>query len=189
MNPTIASSGRGKERRSRRTFALTMKMKKKRLILVIAAILTLIAVPAIIILSQSYLQPVPFQFLHGKKPLVNEQGDSLSVCVFSFPCAFEDVCSKASTELTSLGFTDMTDPIVRNERHTFTKQDSNYSTIVTIHHSQFSKDSTNMHHIYGPFPGWVSVDVSRYGRSNLRRFLNRFLSAKPNPKISRRMKY
>ena len=35
---------------------------------------------------------------------------------------------------------------------------------------------------YEPFPGWVSVDVSRYGMSNLRRFLNRFLSAKPNPK-------
>jgi len=158
----------------------------KRFLVVTTAVLTLLA---FVILSQLYSPSTSFQFLHGKKPLVNEHGSSLSVRVFSFPATFKDLCSKASSELTSLGYLDMTDSIVRNERQTFTKLDKDYSTIITIHHRQLSNESTQLHHIYEPVRGWVSVDVSRYGQSKLRRFLTRFLPPTPNPKISRRINY
>ncbi len=94
----------------------------KRFLVVTTAILTLLAFA---MLSQLCLPSASFQFLHGKKPLVNEHGSSLSVRVFSYPAAFEDVCSKASSELTSLGYSDMTDSITRNDYQTFTKQGKN----------------------------------------------------------------
>ena len=167
-----------------------MKTKRKRLLVVITAVLTLLA---IVVFSQLYFPSVPLQILHGKKPLINEQSNTSTRLAFCFPSAFEDVISKAATELTSLGYSDVSPPSLPSTYRLFKKMESNCQTIITISAQRLSKQSTSSRSIWKSGEGYVTVETRWHGISKLRlrmlklrHFLNRTFQPTPNPTSSRR---
>ena len=71
----------------------------KWLFAVTAIILVLVVV---LILTVRSLEPdPPFQFLHDRKPVLQEKFNSFTISIYSFPAAMEEVCAEASDELAS----------------------------------------------------------------------------------------
>jgi len=133
----------------------------------------------IAILSLVYLSG-PFKFVQGKRPVVHERLNHSTLSVFSFQAAFEDICSNASLELASLGFSDTTTSSGKTRR-TFMRNDRNSLTQITILNRRFSNKSTDRHFIYEPVPGWVSVEIRKFSETKFQKLQNCLFPRNPLP--------
>ena len=137
-------------------------MKKRATIRLLASAVIAIALLVIIALALLFpSSPSTFKFLRGGKPVLHERFSGFTVTIYCFPGSFEEILPKASAELNTRGFTEISHAGNPLDSHMFDKKDRSGRATVRLLSAKLLDETTATQYAYKHAPDWVSVEIMK----------------------------